>query len=126
MENIIKCHGDAKFYVKSGDLSEFAEKKAYQSLKKRLLEFQIPCFLITGNHDDRNLFQSVFNNNPYDENKFLQSSFETDEGVFIFLDTKNKVKMYMMESYVRTFWMGYFHSSRHIFIIYHRLSALSG
>ena len=73
-------------------MSEFAEKGAYQSLKKKLLEFQIPCFLMIGNHDDRDLFQSVFTNNPCDENKFVQSSFETDEGVFIFLDTKKHGK----------------------------------
>ena len=45
-----------------------------------------------GNHDDRDLFQSVFTNNPCDENKFVQSSFETDERVFIFLDTKKQGK----------------------------------
>ena len=45
-----------------------------------------------GNHDDRDLFQSVFTNNPCDENKFVQSSLETDERVFIFLDTKKQGK----------------------------------
>ena len=92
IQDISKWHGDAKFCVISGDLSEYAEKGAYQSLKKKLLEFQIPCFLMIGNHDDRDLFQSVFTNNPYDENKFVQSSFETDERVFIFLDTKKQGK----------------------------------
>ena len=56
IEDITKWHGDAKFCVISGDLSEFAEKGAYQSLKKKLLEFQIPCFLMIGNHDDRIYF----------------------------------------------------------------------
>ena len=92
IQDITKWHGDAKFCVISGDLSEYAEKGAYQSLKKKLLEFQIPCFLMIGNHDDRDLFQSVFTNNPCDENKFVQSSFETDERVFIFLDTKKQGK----------------------------------
>ena len=34
LDDILKWHSDAEFCVISGDLSEFAEKKAYQSLKK--------------------------------------------------------------------------------------------
>ena len=64
MDDIMKWHSDAEFCVISGDLSEFAEIEAYQSLKKRLLEFPIQCFLMIGNHDDRDLFQSVFPDNP--------------------------------------------------------------
>ena len=33
LDDILKWHSDAEFCVISGDLSEFAEKKAYQSLK---------------------------------------------------------------------------------------------
>ena len=60
IQDITKWHGDAKFCVISGDLSEFAEKGAYQSLKKKLLEFQIQCFLMIGNHDDRIYFNQFY------------------------------------------------------------------
>ena len=60
LDDILKYHSDAEFCVISGDLSEFAEKKAYQSLKNRLQEFPIPFFLMIGNHDDRDVFQTVF------------------------------------------------------------------
>ena len=90
LDDILKWHSDAEFCVISGDLSEFAEKEAYQSLKYRVQEFPIPFFLMIGNHDDRDLFQTVFPDNPCDQNNFVQTSFETNEGVFLFLDTKKQ------------------------------------
>ena len=45
-----------------------------------------------GNHDDRDLFRTVFPDNPSDKNNFVQYSFETNEGIFLFLDTKKKGK----------------------------------
>ena len=101
LDDILKWHSDAEFCVISGDLSEFAEKEAYQSLKYRVQEFPIPFFLMIGNHDDRDLFQTVFPDNPCDQNNFVQTSFETNEGVFLFLDTKKKGKMCMTVSCVR-------------------------
>tara|TARA_X000000368_G_scaffold285690_1_gene226847 strand:- start:2172 stop:2957 length:786 start_codon:yes stop_codon:yes gene_type:complete len=92
MDDILKWHADADFCVISGDLSEFAEIEAYQSLKNRVLEFPIPCFLMIGNHDDRDLFRTVFPDNPSDENNFVQYSFETNDGIFLFLDTKKQGK----------------------------------
>ena len=72
LDDILKWHSDAEFCVISGDLSEFAEKEAYQSLKNRVQEFPIPFFLMIGNHDDRDLFQTVFTDNPCDQNNFVQ------------------------------------------------------
>ena len=92
MDDILKWHTDSEFCIISGDLSEFAEREAYQSLKNRILEFPIPCFLMIGNHDNRDLFQKIFPDNPCDENKFVQFSFEKKDEIFIFLDTKKKGK----------------------------------
>ena len=90
LDDILKWHLDAEFCVISGDLSEFAEKEAYQLLKNKVKKFPIPFFLMIGNHDDRDLFQTVFPDNPFDQNNFVQMSFETSEGVFLFLDTKKQ------------------------------------
>ena len=90
LDDILKWHADAEFCVISGDLSEFAEKEAYQSLKNKLQEFPIPFFLMIGNHDDRDLFQTVFPDNQSDQNNFVQTSIETREAIFLFLDTKKQ------------------------------------
>ena len=59
-----------------------------------------------GNHDDRDVFQTVFPDNPCDQNNFVQTSFETSEGIFLFLDTKKKVKMCMTVSCVKNDLLG--------------------
>lgn len=87
LEDVARWHVDAAFCVISGDLAEFAEKEAYQALEARLAAFPLPCFLLIGNHDDRSVFQSVFTGHPKDPNGFIQHRHETDEGVFLFLDT---------------------------------------
>lgn len=87
LEDIGRWHADAAFCVISGDLAEFAEKEAYQALKARLEAFPLPCFLLIGNHDDRSVFQSVVTGHPKDANGFIQHRHETEEGVFLFLDT---------------------------------------
>ena len=44
IQDITKWHGDAKFCVISGDLSEYAEKGAYQSLKRNYWSFKFHVF----------------------------------------------------------------------------------
>jgi len=90
LDDITKWHADAEFCVISGDLSEFAEKEAYQLLKNRVQDFPIPIFLMIGNHDNRDVFQTVFSDYPRDQNNFVQTSFETSGGIFLFLDTKKQ------------------------------------
>ena len=59
-EDIVSWHSDAEFCVITGDLTEFAEPVAYEFLKSTLKDFPLPCYLMLGNHDDRTVFQSVF------------------------------------------------------------------
>ncbi|WP_209599081.1 phosphodiesterase [Ruegeria sp. HKCCSP351] len=87
LNDIIRWHSDAAFCVISGDLAEFAEEEAYRALKARMVAFPLRSFLLIGNHDDRAVFQSVFPDHPKDANGFVQHRFETDEGVFLFLDS---------------------------------------
>ncbi len=87
LQDIDAWHSDAAFCVISGDLAEFAQVEAYELLKTRLAEFNLPYFLLIGNHDDRQVFQSVFPDHPQDDNGFVQHSHVTDDGIFLFLDT---------------------------------------
>lgn len=90
LNDILHWHEDASFCVISGDLAEFAEPKAYQILEMRLRSFPLPCFLLIGNHDIRNVFQSVFDRHPKDPNGYVQHIYEKDGRVFLFLDTKKE------------------------------------
>lgn len=87
LRDIESWHSDAEFCVLSGDLSEFSEPEAYNWLRDRLKSFPIPCFLMIGNHDDRNVFQSAFPNHAKDFSGFVQHVHTTGDQVFIFLDT---------------------------------------
>ena len=87
LNDITRWHPDTSFAVISGDLSEFAEKSSYQFLKSRLEGLPFPCFLMIGNHDERAAFLSVFEDHPQDQRGFIQHRHETEEKVFLFLDT---------------------------------------
>lgn len=87
LRDIKNWHSDAEFCVISGDLTEFADQGAYTYLKSQLEQFSLPCFLMIGNHDDRTVFQSIFPDHPQDEHGFVQHRHETDDGIFLFLDT---------------------------------------
>ena len=43
-DDILNWHADSEFCVISGDLSEFAEKEAYQSLKKKVTRLSYSMF----------------------------------------------------------------------------------
>ena len=86
-EDIVAWHSDAEFCVITGDLTEFAEPAAYEFLKSTLKDFPLPCYLMLGNHDDRGVFQSVFDDYFQDENGYVQYSLKTKNGIFLFLDT---------------------------------------
>ena len=90
LNDVVQWHSDASFCVISGDLAEFAELNAYQSLKMMLRSFPLPCFLMIGNHDNRTVFQSAFPKHPRDPNGFVQHRFEKNGCVFLFLDTKKE------------------------------------
>ena len=86
-EDIESWHSDAAFCVISGDLAEFGEAEAYEFLKDKIEKFKLPCFLLIGNHDDRNVFQQIFLNHPKDSHGFVQHFHETADETFLFLDT---------------------------------------
>ena len=87
-EDIVTWHSDAEFCVITGDLTEFAEPAAYKFLRSLIKKIPIQCYLMLGNHDNRTVFQSVFDDYFQDENGYVQYSLKTKNGVFLFLDTK--------------------------------------
>ncbi|WIY25024.1 phosphodiesterase [Parasedimentitalea psychrophila] len=87
LKDIEQWHSDASFCVISGDLADRANPAAYSWLKEQLAGFSIPTFLMVGNHDDRSVFLSVFDDHPRDDNGFVQHSHQTEDSLFLFLDT---------------------------------------
>ena len=87
MELINTRHGDASFVVISGDLACYGLERGYQTVRTILSELIMPFHLMIGNHDCRETFKKTFPEIRRDRNGFIQYSFQTNLGVFIFLDT---------------------------------------
>ena len=87
LRDIEAWHKDSAFCVITGDLCDFAEEESYMYLKERLQKFVLPCFLLLGNHDDRNVFKNIFPNHKEDTNGFVQHLYENEDSIFLFLDT---------------------------------------
>jgi len=85
LESIKKYHFDASLLVISGDLAHNGDKEAYLDLKKELIEFYMPVYLVAGNHDNKELLKQVFFKGCYSE--FLHFTKEIEGYKFIFLDT---------------------------------------
>ncbi|MCO6387089.1 phosphodiesterase [Aliihoeflea sp. 40Bstr573] len=87
LTDVNRHHADADLVVFTGDLAHNGEEVAYSALKMRLQKLKTPYRLLIGNHDNRAMFRQVFPEAPVDEAGFVQSSFKTEAGIFIFLDT---------------------------------------
>jgi Icc protein len=87
LDDIERWHHDAEFCVISGDLTDKAEPKAYEWLKNRLERFPIKTLLMIGNHDDREAFRAAYPDVACDQSGFIQQSYRTQHGIFLFLDT---------------------------------------
>ena len=85
--SINSLHADADRVVITGDLTHWGQLGAYQSLHASLAELKPAHTLILGNHDNRELFRSVFKDALTDVNDFVQGVHETEVGNFLFLDT---------------------------------------
>ena len=89
LEDIAQQHADAAFCVISGDLANDRDPRAYRWLAQRLSAFPLRTVLMTGNHDDRATMRNELPGLMDDGNGFVQGKLETQEGVFLFLDTLN-------------------------------------
>ncbi len=84
-QDIARYHSNADFCVLTGDLTEHGDTASYELLKGMLTMLPLKTFLIPGNCDDREAFSSVFREQKAE--CYLQSSFQNDEKLFVFLDT---------------------------------------
>lgn len=87
MADIEVNHADAAFCVISGDITDAGEVAAYQALSAILSTSTVPVILMMGNHDHRENMCDLFPHIPRDIDGFVQWRWETDQGVFLFLDT---------------------------------------
>lgn len=87
MEDIARWHADADFCVISGDLTNAGDASAYAWLAKKLAAFPLRTFIIPGNHDERCALMRAFPHIGRDAKGFIQYTHETQDGVFLFLDT---------------------------------------
>ncbi len=88
LQDINTHHSDADLCVITGDLTDQGEITVYRLLQQCLVELSVPYRLVIGNHDLRANYLEVFDDAGVDSNGFIQSSMETNAGMFLFLDTK--------------------------------------
>ena len=87
IESINKNYPEAEFIVITGDLAHKSNLNAYKQIKEIIETSKIKVKLLIGNHDNREDFYSVFPNTPK-YNGFVNYTYEKDDHLFIFLDTK--------------------------------------
>lgn len=91
LTHVTRFHADASRYVITGDLVDRGDAESYRLLRSLLEEFELTGHraprLLIGNHDARPQFRSVFPETSCDENGFVQSVDETEQGWFVYLDT---------------------------------------
>jgi len=81
-------HGDADFVIVTGDLTHWGDADAYAAFAAEIGKLAMPVHLMVGNHDDTGAFSQAFPETPRDTNGFVQSAFDTAQGRFLLLDTK--------------------------------------
>jgi len=80
-------HGDADRVIITGDLTHWGEPEAYEAFAQAISALTVPVHLMVGNHDATEALFARFPDTPRDPNGFVQTAFETDEGLFILTDT---------------------------------------
>ena len=87
VDDINRCHADARLCVLTGDLVEDHDAATYKALRATVSRLSMPVRAIPGNHDRRDLLVATLDQAEQDEHGFMQSALQTEEGVFLFLDT---------------------------------------
>ncbi len=88
LNHAMRLFPDAEFLVITGDLANWGERDAYEKLKARLAEIEMPVYLMIGNHDNRDNFFSVFGDrHPY-ALPFAQYTGRAGDYDLVFLDSQ--------------------------------------
>lgn len=86
LDHAVTHHPDADALVITGDLSDWGDRADYLRLKDLIAASPVPVALCIGNHDERDVFVSVFPE-LVDENGFVQSALDLPGGRALLLDT---------------------------------------
>lgn len=81
---------DAEFVVITGDLVHGGGISGYKALRGALDHLHCAYHLVIGNHDNRDNLRKVFPDLPTDNHGFVQYIIETEDAVFIILDTQTE------------------------------------
>lgn len=87
VEEVNRLHADAAALVLTGDVAYHGQAVGYQLARDILEQLKIPCHLLIGNHDNREVFKRIFDKTPVDDDGFVQYVVELDLGSLIILDT---------------------------------------
>ncbi|MGI9478138.1 MAG: phosphodiesterase [Hyphomicrobiaceae bacterium] len=87
VDDVNRLHADAAALVLTGDVAYHGLEPGYRLAREILGELTVPCHLLIGNHDDREVFKSCFVDTPVDDGGFVQYAVETPAGSLIMLDT---------------------------------------
>ena len=73
----------------TGDLTDLGSAAEYAEVRRQLAPLQAPCYVIPGNHDDRDAFRMAFADHAYlpSDGEFLQFSVDLGPIRLIGLDT---------------------------------------
>ncbi len=86
-DDINQFHADAECCVITGDLADAGDPDAYRILRREIDRCCLPCHLLIGNHDRREILQAQFPEQQLDENGFVQYAVKSPAGVMLMLDT---------------------------------------
>ena len=87
IESINNDHSNADFCILNGDIVDTGKIEEYKRFKEVKSKLNIPLYLTLGNHDNRDNFKQVFNDEYSDENGFIQKVIEIKDHRIIILDT---------------------------------------
>ena len=90
INSINNDHPDADFCVIAGDIADQGDESSYLRFKKLISKLNIPLYLTIGNHDNRDNFKKIFNEEYSDENGFIQKIIKIKNQKIIILDTCNE------------------------------------
>lgn len=88
IERINSAYGDANLVVVAGDIADRGKlSQPYNDALAALSRLTPPWTVTMGNHDDRDIFKTVFGTGHCDENGFVQSAHDLGGTHVIVLDT---------------------------------------
>ena len=105
VDDILSEHADAAFCVVTGDIADRGEEGAYGAFVDLVSALPMPVYALVGYHDDRAVFQCSLPDVAVDENGFIQSIVDSDEGRFVMLDTLDTGKSLGRYCSMRRAWL---------------------